>query len=56
MYAWIWRRLPGPWPVKTPVALVLLAAVLGFLFGFAFPTVEAHFDNVLVPDEPVARP
>ena len=27
MYAWIWSKLPGPWPVKLVEALVAFAAV-----------------------------
>lgn len=37
MYGWIWRHLPGPWPVKLMEALVLLAAVVGVLMMVIFP-------------------
>jgi hypothetical protein len=40
MYSWIWRRLPGPLPVKLLQALVLVAAVVALLFGVVFPWVE----------------
>jgi hypothetical protein len=40
MYAWIWRHLPGPWPVRTLVAVVLLAAVVLLLFTTVFPWAE----------------
>ncbi|MFW5899104.1 MAG: hypothetical protein ACOCUN_01400 [Jiangellaceae bacterium] len=43
MYAWIWRHLPGPWPVRTFVALALLAAVVAVLFVWGFPWVEETF-------------
>lgn len=39
MYPWIWRHLPGPWPVRLLVALVLLAAVVAVLFVYVFPQV-----------------
>ena len=28
MYAWMWRQLPGPWPVRALAALVLFAVVV----------------------------
>lgn len=40
MYAWIWRRLPGPWPVRAFVAAVLVAAVVLLLFTQVFPWAE----------------
>ena len=40
MYAWIWRHLPGPWPLRTLVALVLIAAVVLLLFTQVFPWAE----------------
>jgi hypothetical protein len=36
VYPWIWRRLPGPRPVKALVALLLVAAVVLVLFQFGF--------------------
>ena len=41
MYGWIWRHLPGPFPVRLLTALLLLSAVLIVLFGVVFPLVEA---------------
>lgn len=41
MYAWLWRRLPGPLAVRVLVAALLLAAVLAALFAVVFPQVEA---------------
>lgn len=43
MYAWVWRHLPGPWPVRVLVALVLTAAIVLVLFLWAFPWVEETF-------------
>ena len=52
MYAWIWRRLPGPWPAKLALALVGIAAVVALLFTVVFPWVEPRlpFSNVTVDD------
>lgn len=37
MYSFLWRLLPGPWPVRVLlVAIVVLAAVV-VLFGWGFP-------------------
>jgi len=51
MYVWIWRRLPGPLPVRMLQALVLLALALAALFTWAFPWVEAQlpYSEVTVP-------
>ena len=40
MYAWVWRHLPGSWPVRTLVAIALVAAVVVLLFGTVFPWAE----------------
>ena len=40
MYAWIWRHLPGPVPVRLVVALVLVATVVLLLFTTVFPWAE----------------
>lgn len=44
MYGWIWRTLPGPWPVRLLLVLILLAGVLAALFYWVFPWVEDTFD------------
>lgn len=41
MYAWIWRHLPGPRPVKALVAILLVAAVFLLLMEVVFPWVSA---------------
>ena len=42
MYSWIWRHLPGPWPVRV-VHCVLLACLVGsFLMLVVFPWIEPH--------------
>lgn len=40
MYAWIWRRLPGEWPVKTLVALGLALVFVALLWYVVFPWAE----------------
>jgi len=40
MYAWIWRHLPGPWPVRVGLSLVLAGAVVLLLFTVVFPWAE----------------
>lgn len=40
MYAWIWRHLPGPWPVRLLLGAVLTAAVVAVLFTVVFPWAE----------------
>ena len=40
MYPWIWRALPGPWPVKTFFALLLVAIVVMALVLWVFPWAE----------------
>jgi len=37
MYAALWRRLPGPTPIKALEALVLLLLVVLVLFQWVFP-------------------
>ena len=39
LYSALWRALPGPAPAKLLQALVLLAAVVAFLFLWLFPRV-----------------
>ena len=40
MYGWIWRHLPGPWPVRVVLSLVLAGAVVVLLFTVVFPWAE----------------
>jgi hypothetical protein len=40
MYGWIWRHLPGPWPVRAVLSLVLAALVVLLLFTVVFPWAE----------------
>ena len=51
----MWRKLPGPWPVKALEALVAFGAVVVLLFTVVFPWVEPRlpFNDVTV-DDPMA--
>ncbi len=40
MYAFLWRHLPGPLPVRLVIVLAALAATVVLLFGYVFPWVE----------------
>lgn len=40
MYAWIWRRLPGPLPVRVLLSVLLVALVVAVLFTWVFPWAE----------------
>lgn len=39
MYGPLWRLLPGPWPVKTFQALILVAGVVLVCFLWLFPAI-----------------
>ncbi|SDS08075.1 hypothetical protein [Agrococcus carbonis] len=43
MYAALWRALPGPWPVRLLIVLVLLAAVAYLLVFHVYPWVMQEF-------------
>jgi hypothetical protein len=47
VYAWLWRHLPGPTPVRVAVAAALVAGVVALLFLVVFPQVA----QVLNPDD-----
>ena len=40
MYPWIWRHLPGPWPLRLTTAVLLAVAVVAVLFTVVFPWAE----------------
>ena len=40
MYAWIWRHLPGPMPVRVLYAAALIVLVVLVLFTLVFPWAE----------------
>jgi hypothetical protein len=52
MYAWLWRTLPGPLPVRLVIAATLAVAVVALLFSVVFPWVESRLpldDVTIVP-------
>ena len=53
MYAWIWRHLPGPLPVRALISLALVVVVVGLLFTEVFPWAEKSlpFLQVTVNDQ-----
>lgn len=40
MYGWLWRALPGPWPVKLLIAIALAIAVFFLLMEVVFPAIS----------------
>ena len=40
MYAWCWRALPGPLPVRLLLALLAVGLVVALLMLVVFPAVE----------------
>ncbi|WP_436525010.1 hypothetical protein [Actinoplanes sp. HUAS TT8] len=52
MYAWIWRKLPGPVWSKMALSIVLVAAIGSLLWYKVFPwaTPLLPFDDVQVGD------
>ncbi|SER95752.1 hypothetical protein [Corynebacterium cystitidis] len=40
MYQAFWRALPGPWPVKLLITLIILAGVFWLLMDVVFPWVS----------------
>ena len=47
MYGALWRVLPGPWPVKLIIVLVLLAAAIYGLVFYAFPWFNDFLPSVI---------
>ncbi|MCT1515155.1 hypothetical protein [Dietzia cercidiphylli] len=54
MYAWLYRRLPGPTAVRIVLVVVLIAAVFLLLMEVVFPAVEALMPYSHVAVDPVA--
>jgi hypothetical protein len=42
MYGPLWRLLPGPWPVKVGLSLILVAAVVVVCFLWLFPAITQY--------------
>lgn len=45
MYAWIYRHLPGPTPVRLALASLAVLAVVALLMFVVFPAVETVVPN-----------
>ncbi|WP_188064705.1 hypothetical protein [Dietzia sp. ANT_WB102] len=45
MYAYFWRSLPGPRPVKILLVLILVTAVFLILMEVVFPWVAAQLPH-----------
>ena len=50
MYAWLFRRLPGPLWVRILLAVLVVAALVVALFGWGFPALAPYlpFDDGMV--------
>jgi len=42
MYAALWRLLPGRWPVKGLLAVILVVAVVAVCFLWLFPAIAPY--------------
>ena len=42
MYATLWRLLPGPWPLKAFLSLILVLAVVAVYFLWLFPAIAPY--------------
>lgn len=40
MYAWMWRHLPGPTPLRAALAIAIVTAIVAGLFLFGFPALD----------------
>ncbi|NUT35908.1 MAG: hypothetical protein HOV79_22870 [Hamadaea sp.] len=52
MYAWIWRRLPGPLWARIATSVAMVVAISALLWFYAFPWAEPllPWDDVQVGD------
>ncbi|AZA12508.1 hypothetical protein ACFPVT_01360 [Corynebacterium choanae] len=41
MYSWMWSKLPGQWPVKLIITLIIAVAVFFLLMEVVFPWVSS---------------
>lgn len=50
MYGPLWRLLPGPWPVKSALSLILAVMMVGVCFLWVFPAIAPYMpynDNTI---------
>lgn len=40
MYAWLWRKIPGPTPVRAGVVIAVLVALFFLFMNVVYPLVE----------------
>lgn len=40
MYGWMWRHIPGPWPLRLVIVLAVLVGVFFLMMDVVFPWVE----------------
>jgi hypothetical protein len=54
MYAWLWRALPGPLPVRLLMAMLLVAVAVALCFTVLFPwlAVQLPLDEVTIGAAP----
>lgn len=54
MYSTLWRALPGPWPVRLLLVVVLAAVVVAACFLWVFPAVAPYvpFNDQTVEESP----
>lgn len=45
IYAWIWKKLPGPKWVKVLIAAQLILIALFILWFLVFPNVQSYFSG-----------
>lgn len=51
MYVWVWRHLPGPFPVRLLLGLGIFVGVLYLLFEHAFPWLDPRLPwNQVAPE------
>jgi hypothetical protein len=50
VYGWLWRHLPGNFPIRALIALALLVGVVALLLFVVFPVIDPHlpWNNVNV--------
>ena len=49
MYAWLWSKLPGPWPVRALICAAAAAAAVAALFTWVFPAIEPWVNQPTLP-------
>jgi hypothetical protein len=42
MYAWIWRRIPGPTPARLLISAAMLLVAVAILWQWLFPWMYTH--------------